>query len=915
MRWRSSFRTVVAVAAAWASASIGSPTLAASAPAFTAPLAPAVPSKAGWRPDPDDALLFEVRLGKYRMGDGVRGYATPHGVCVDFADTILALDLAIRLDKQSRRATGWAFDEQQTILVDRVSAREQIEHTTREVAPDDIFDAPEGWCVATTTLSRWLGVTITPDMPNALLLVTADRKLAPELAAERRERVPVQRVAFDLAKLPHASAPWGGIKAPALDIVASAAVRADKGGGTAVAISYEAFAAGEVGPVAWDARLASAPDGTPATVRVRAYRIDPLGKLPLGATQIAVGDVHGGSTPVVAQSSIGRGAMISNRPIDRPEQFDRTEFRGDLPKGWDAELYRNGQLIAFANDRADGRYAFTDVPLQYGTNRFEVVLYGPQGQVRREVKSVPVGFDSIPPRTTWYQASIDQDGRDLIRFPGAGPGASALDVRGGWRAMAGIERGIDARTSLAAFAHTLVLPDGKRRSYVEAAVRRALGPALVELSGAHSLGGGSAVRVQALGQSGRFNFAGETIWAMPRFVSDRILADTRAQHALSLDYLAGIGRLQLPLHLDARLTQRRSGSDDLDLRARTSLGFRRIALTGGLAYHAGFGRMPVPGRLEAELLANGRVGRVLLRGEARLEVQPQARMSRVAVVGEWSAGRDPDRPALWRAELGYDALTSRGRVALGYTRRFERLALSANAEAASDGSVAAGLQVAFSIGRNPGPGGLRVASAHLASRGSVAVRVFRDTNHNGVRDVGEPWERGVAIAAGRSPIAGATDANGRLMADDLEPFRPTLIAIDTASLPDPLVQPAGPGVVVTPRPGVPTTIDLPLVSAGDVDGTLVRDGGGALSAVNLELVDRAGTVVAVTRTDFDGFFVFEGVPYGEYSARVALLSAQANAISPALAPHATVNGKTPSAHLGIVAAHDARARQVAQAAR
>lgn len=143
MRWRSSFRTVVAVAAAWASASIASPTLAASAPAFTPPLAPAVPSKAGWRPDPDDALLFEVRLGKYRMGEGVRGYATPHGVCVDFADTILALDLAIRLDKQSRRATGWAFDEQQTILVDRVSAREQIKHTAREVAPDDILTHPK----------------------------------------------------------------------------------------------------------------------------------------------------------------------------------------------------------------------------------------------------------------------------------------------------------------------------------------------------------------------------------------------------------------------------------------------------------------------------------------------------------------------------------------------------------------------------------------------------------------------------------------------------------------------------------------------------------------------------------------------------------------------------------------------------
>jgi hypothetical protein len=63
-------------------------------------------AEAVWAPNEDDALLFDVRLGKYRLGDGVRGYQTPQGVCVDLADTIMALDLSIRLDKKLRRATG-----------------------------------------------------------------------------------------------------------------------------------------------------------------------------------------------------------------------------------------------------------------------------------------------------------------------------------------------------------------------------------------------------------------------------------------------------------------------------------------------------------------------------------------------------------------------------------------------------------------------------------------------------------------------------------------------------------------------------------------------------------------------------------------------------------------------------------------
>ena len=118
-------------------------------------LVQAAPARA-WTPNPDDALLFEVRMGQYRVGDGVRGYATPEGVCVDLADTLIALDIPIRLDKQSRRATGWAFDEGHKISIDRNSGSEQITNSTRKVGLDDIHDTPEGWCVSTTALSRWL---------------------------------------------------------------------------------------------------------------------------------------------------------------------------------------------------------------------------------------------------------------------------------------------------------------------------------------------------------------------------------------------------------------------------------------------------------------------------------------------------------------------------------------------------------------------------------------------------------------------------------------------------------------------------------------------------------------------------------------------------------------------------------------
>jgi hypothetical protein len=163
-------------------------------------------------------------------------------------------------------------------------------------------------------------------------------------------------------------------------------------------------------------------------------------------------------------------------------------------------------------------------------------------------------------------------------------------------------------------------------------------------------------------------------------------------------------------------------------------------------------------------------------------------------------------------------------------------------------------------------------------------------------------EKGAQISAGRIPVENLTDANGEVIVDGLEPFQPVLIGVDGSSLPDPLVQPSTPGMVMTPRPGVPMTIEIPLVSTGDVDGTLVRSGGGSLEGVDLELVDAEGRVLARTRSDFDGFFIFEGVPYGRYSVRIARLSAEAAKLDTVLAGVALVGENTPSVHLGAVAA-------------
>lgn len=856
----------------------------------------------GWAPNEDDSWLFDMRSGQYRLGDGVRGYQTPQGVCVDLADVVLALDLAVRVDKKLRRATGWVFDERRSLTIDREAGEVRAGSQSFRLSATMIRDTPAGWCVDLDSLNAWLGVPIVADLSNAVLRIDSKDKLPFQLAAERRARAAAIRPAarFDLASLPQASRPYQGWATPSVDVVASAGFVSDKRGGSYVQGRYEVFAAGEVLKQSFDARLSSDNEGVPDSLRMRLYRTDPEGRLlgPLKATHYAVGDVSLLSTGIVASSAPGRGAVVTNRPIERPDSFDKTNFRGDLPAGWDAELYRNGQLLAFTSPNGDGRYEFLDVPLQYGANRFEIVLYGPQGQIRREIKQVQVGMDSIPPQQTWYWAGFAQENADLIEFGGRGRGP----FRRGWRGTLGIERGLDARTSVAAYAHSLMI-ENVRRNYAEAALRRSIGPTLLEVGASYAdapkgFGGGGAVRASWLAAFGETYVRADAMRGWNGFVSDRSLSNINGLYSISIDQSVKLGRTVLPLHFDVRQIDRRAGISSLEASARASASFRALTFTGQLDWSRT--KVPVgpdpPDNLTATLLANARIGRVRLRGEARFALSGDSSDTRVALIGEW-AGKDD---AEWRAELGYDRGLERARVGAGYTRRFNRLQLSGFGEVASDGSVAASLSLAFSFGPKPS-GGWRVSSEKLASRGQVIADVWMDDNGDGMRQPGEAALAGVPLTAGHAYVEQATGKDGQGAIDGLEPFRPVLIGIDAGSLPDPYVQPALPGVVVTPRPGVAIRVALPMVAAGEIEGSVRRNGGNPVEGLALELVDAEGRVRATTLTEFDGYFLFEGVAYGRYTVRPGKASAAALRIDGSFAVAAVPGKETPRVRLGTLA--------------
>lgn len=860
-------------------------------PAASAYAGSASPS---WTLHEDDQLLLDVRVGRYRVGDGVRGYQTPAGACVDLADIIIAFDLPVRLDKKSRRATGWLFEESRTFTLDREAGRVQIMNKSAALGAADIIDTPEGWCVDTDVLGRWLDVTLTPALNDALLVVKADRKLPFELAEERKERAAKVRPAasFDLRNLPQANDPYRFWRTPSVDVVASTAIQRENRRTTTTNARYDVFIAGEIAHASFDARLSSNDRGMPESFRLRAYRTSAAGGLlgPLNATHFGIGDVSLPSSFIGSQSTPGRGLFVTNRPLSRPDNFDRTSFRGELPDGWDAELYRNDQLIGYFGSRGDGRYEFLDVPLLYGQNRMEVVLYGPQGQIKRDVRMIPVGANSIPPRETYYWAGIQDAGRDLLNF-----GASDVQPHNGWRAGMGFERGIDTRTSIGLSAIS-AFHDGRRDSYAEALVRRAVGPSLVEIAAAADINGGNAWRGQMLAQLGQAILGAQTSWFFGGFRSEQYLPGLRAEHMASLDHSIKLGSRSIPYGIDATYRSWRNGNSSVEAKARMSFNIGAMTATTDVIWEEfkfAFGSDP-PQRLDTIVRLSGRAGGLRLRGEARFGLLGDSGLKESRITGEWRS----DDKANWRAELAYEATNRRGRAGFGYTRQFEKFALTGQVSAATDGSVAGQLSLAFSLGPNPNGRGLHMSSQKLASSGQAAVLVYQDLNADGRRQSDEPLEKSVEITTGINGRGRPTDERGQTLIGGLEPYVPILVGIDTESLSDPFMQPATSGTVITPRPGVPISVELPLVAAGEISGYLLKEGGKTMGGLDVELLDKAGRVLRATRSEYDGFFLFESVPYGQYRLRVGATAAAIVGVQAEITAVAKLDRANPMVDLG-----------------
>lgn len=804
------------------------------------------------RPGEDDLRFVGLRLGGLKLKDTATAYARQEGLCLLADGMFEHLDAPVEVTDTG--ASGWFISPERTIDIDVHGASAVLGGHHTLSLDGELFQTPEGWCLVESAWSRLLPIDFTY-RPASLALCLEPREVLPiQARLERqdlRDRLNLGQgtVQTDYRQIDN---PYRWMTWPTADI--SLDIRASDAGGTETNSQLELS-----GDVLWTtARLRSAQSASgDMGLRVSFDRVTQDPSQTWTPTQFRFGDVTGHSQPLVARAESGRGLILTNRPAYSADVFDHTDIRGALPTGWEAELYRETQLIDFVTEPdGQGEYVFENVEILPGYNRFTVKLFGPYGETdTREVKFF-AGSEMHPENEVQYDISLVQEG---VSADGSGDGETVM--------VASASLGVGLTENITSTLDVRAV-DGGEAALVASAL------------GAY----GSTHGVIRLGTSNQNDVRMEA--GIVHLFDDRSVMEARyirwgdgtqavegsggiSQSAsLQYDTLLPVTGWGLPLKTRLDWDAFAGGGDRVTASARIASSFQawRWSSVTRLESQSGSGGWDY--RLGGGLNLTRNLSGMRLRSGLAYDIGPQPKLRTVdmalqkrfdgAGFAQWTLARDMD--------------TGRTQTAASYAHEFRKMTLSASAGVDDRGSWTAGIRLSTALFFDTRSSRYRTAPPGLSRTGAIRAHVFDDLDEDGDFGAGDRTVEAASFILDRSIRREETSADGTVVMGGVQAHRPLDLELSLGSLDDPFLQAQEPGLAVTVRPGQVIDVDVPLTLTGEADAmvTLIQDGHESpVAGVLVEAVTPDGRVAARASSEYDGYVYLDGLPMGELDLRVA----------------------------------------------
>ena len=790
-----------------------------------------------------------------------------------FGELMAALDF--RLDASAGgEVSGWFLRESQRFAVDPGSRRVRVADREFALEDGDLVQIEGVLHVASAALDRWFALGTAWDQGQQVFSLAPPYLLAAEETA-MRQRGGVGRGGADTINttgfVPLA-APWRAAGWPLVNANLSVAHNTAGGGvvaqGTLLAEGDLLWATG---------RLALSGDSQGRfDARLTLGRQDPQARLlgPLAASLIEVGDIGLPSNPLLQRNNFGVGVRVAREPIEATGEFDAIDLIGDAPPGWQAELFRDSELLSFQTIASDGRYVFPQVPIAFGANRFRIQLYGPSGERQTIDRTVDIAGNLTRPGELRYSFTALQQGYSLF---GADPIAglrqngplpdltdgTASDVPlGGFPLRATYLEarsayGISRNLGVSGFA-SLRKPEGSApaTAYFGLGTVTRFADVLFAFDGLLQQDGASAARVALATNLGRASLSASHDAFSRTFIGEDTSLErggVSQRSQLAMDTRLG----DVGLGIIATQLGRRDGGRDRAVALRTSANIAGFSLAHSLAWRdlRGATASSANKRIDGQFSLSGGIGPVRLRAGFDYELEPQVITRRVR-------GEASYRLADWFVALSADRdlANGGGQWVLAASRNWNGIQIGADLRHDDRrGDWQGLLTLAFSMDRDPLGQSLRFGREARSQLGTLLVGGFVDANANGVRDADEEPLDGLQV---RIDPRGRVRSGDMIIAEELPTERSIAVEPVLDGIDNPYLVPLMPGRIVTTRSAAPVKVEFAFVEGGELEATLVGQSAAGSTGQLLRCLDN--TLIMQERAAFDGKVFFAGLVPGCY---------------------------------------------------
>jgi len=828
-------------------------------------------------PDGEE-LVLTVQVEKYLLGE-LFAYKSKGGAKISLLSFFEIIEFPINIDFDKKIATGWFIKEGYgfDLNYSKSGSVAIIKGKSFPINPEHILIEEDDIYVESQILSQWFDLGVEFNFSTLFMLInpTEPIPIQQRLARENKKNM----VRGNKASI----APWKEssyemLSSPLFDVQlthsnnnrgGNFSTYSILGGHDFAYLNSEYYVAGNSNNSFDSARI---------TFSKESGKNNLLG--PLKVNRYAFGDVIPISSSINYNSNLSRGFVISQGLSDT-HLNNRTNINGNILPGWDIELYHNGIFIEKQLSLQSGRYEFNDLELLYGNNIFEIISYGPQGQVETSTKEFYIDGNNLAANSSSYGFSVTQVGESVL---GVDPDISNSH---GWLFAGAYNYGFTDWISMnlgysSFFTDEIFDTNGEVakdiKAYTLGSSVNVFERMLLNFQGdfsdddTHSIlfSAKTAIAEQAISYSYNEDKYGsitqgdslDAVSGSHRTHNITMSGPLKKSGTLKINYQNIYSHNTAITGVKSQNFTNSLGFQTNGLSIQNRIDWRKIELS--LDKNTPLNDFNVEEYLNGGTSLQRMFGTVFARFSVDYNIKPTPEIDKVS--SELSTSLFDNTQS--NIKLNYYTSSERYQAEIGMNFQQESYNINSTVTFDNQDNWRFGINFRFSFGYQLDQKESMFSAVPITSKGSLMVRVFEDDNLNGTYDEGEVLVEGAKVKALQSYNQGISNDNGIALIKGMKNNQITDIELDKDSLGDGFLLPSKGPVAITPRKGYLGHLDFPVVTSSEVEGNIyLTDDEGVfkpLGYVTIHLIDIEGNIVKTTQSEYDGYYLFVELLPGQY---------------------------------------------------